>query len=445
MYTETGMLEVKTQLALAVVDAPTATRRLKKRSATWLVAYLVAACVVLGIVASLIASHKSDLVEAAMSYLLPTDWHFASKLLIDNFFAAQEDAVITNAAIVASLLVVQITLFPLKEQVSLALEEDNALLVDPIEEHPLWFQAWEEAKLFIAMLAAQGTIFWIGYSQDPTRRGFATVLSFVVLFASVGIDFLSPILQRHKLRYSAILKTLFAHPFLLFTFGAVFSLPAIVAGTLASDHPTWSFSMQLAVVFGAQIIGIALAAVGGTIAGAPLVADAKLRARSHPIARVAAWAVLLGLVAWNGQRFAAVGASLHHKSQVLKCDYTVDWSSFHGDVPGKNELLAAMKKGEITIAGGFTVAIANPTSVDVEIEDNRLELRNRGQLVARTSLPRVAIPAGGMVKTPVTFPLTVSIGQVFRVRELITKSGWTLTLYLRVADGFEFPVYILTP
>src|SRR6185503_18939157 len=107
---------------------------------------------------------------------------------------------------------------------------------------------------FVAMLAAQGTIFWIGYSPDPTRRLLATVLSFVVLFASVGIDFLSPILQRHKLRYSAILKTLFAHPFLLFTFGALFSLPAIIAGHVAANHPTWTFSTQLAIVFGAQIL-----------------------------------------------------------------------------------------------------------------------------------------------------------------------------------------------
>ena len=438
------MLEVKQQLALAAVDAPMAARRMKKRSATWFVAYLVACIVVLGIVATLIANHKNDLLDAAMAYLLPDEWHFASKLLVDNFFASQEQAVITNAAIVASLLVVQITLFPLKEHVSLTLEEDNALTTDPIEEHPLWFQAWEEIKLFVAMLAAQGTIFWIGYSQNPSRRLLATVLSFAVLFASVGIDFLSPILQRHKLRYSAILKTLFAHPFLLFGFGALFSLPAIIAGTVAANHPTWTFSTQLAVVFGAQIIGIALAAIGGTIAGAPLVADAKKRPRSHVIVRVLAWTALLGLIAWNTQRFVVVGRSLHHKTQVLKCSYKVDWKSFHGDLPGKAELLAAARKGEITISGGFTVTITNPTSTDVDIEDNRLELRNKEQLVAKTSLPQVHVPAGGSATAAVTFPLTISVGQVFRIRELITTQGWSLTLYLRVSKDFEFPVYILT-
>ncbi len=436
------MLDVKQQLALAVVEAPTAARRLKKRSATWFVVYLVACAVVLGIVASLVASHKGDLLDAAMEYLLPEEWHFASKLLVDNFFASQEQAVITNAAIVASLLVVQITLFPLKEHVSLVVEQDNALTDDPIAEHPLWFQAWEEVKLFVAMLAAQGTIFWIGYSQHDGRRLLATILSFAVLFASVAIDFLSPVLQRHKLRYSVILKSLLAHPFLVFGFGALFSLPPIIAGHVAANHPAWSFTTQISVVFGAQILGIALAAIGGTVAGAPLVADAKQRKPSHTVVRVIAWAVLLGLVAWNTQRFVAVGTSLHHKTQVLKCRYSVDWKSFHGDVPGKAELLAAAKKGEITIAGGFTVTITNPTSIDVDIEDNRLELRNKDALVAKTSLPKVHVPAGGSATAKVTFPLTISIGQAFRIRELITTQGWSLTLYLRVDKDFEFPIYI---
>ena len=45
-----------------------------------------------------------------------------------------------------SLMVVTITLFPLKEQVSAKLEEDAKLLAEPFDEHPLWFEAWEESS-----------------------------------------------------------------------------------------------------------------------------------------------------------------------------------------------------------------------------------------------------------------------------------------------------------
>jgi len=438
------MLPVHKQLALAVVEAPTAARRLGKRSALWLGIYLGAAALVLGLVATVILRYRSDLLELALDYVLPSDWQLAARLLIEKFFAQQEQLVITNAAIAASLLVVQITLFPIKEQVSAALEEDAALVPEPVDEHPLWFQAWEEVKLFLAMLAAQGTIFWIGYSDDPLRAKLAIVASYVVLFASIAIDFLSPVLQRHKLRYSMILKTLAAHPVLVLGFGALFAMPALGATALAADHPAWGFAAQLGVAFGGQVLGIALAVIGGTVAGAPLVTDARRRTRSSAPVRLLAWVALLGLLAWNGYRFGAVGRSLHHKSQILKCDYAVDWDSLRADVPSALDLALGVKADKLTIAVELDVEIRNPTSVDVEIETNRLEVRQQGQLVAQTQLPELAVPAGATRTVHVTLPLSIAPSQVLRIRELLTTQGWTMTLYLEVADGFEFPIYLLT-
>ena len=433
------MLGLRTQLLLAGVHAPTAVRRLRTRSAAWLGVYLAAAALMLALVAYLIVRHRQDLVALAMDYVLPEDWHFASKLLLERFFGQQEQAVITNAALAASLMVVQLTLFPLKEQVSAAIERDAALVDEPVAEHPLWLQAWEEIKLFAMMLAAQGTIFWIGYTDDPARRTLATVLSFVVLFASVGIDFLSPVLQRHKLLYSSILKSLLANPILTFGFGALFALPAILAANVAADHPTWSFATQLGVSFGAQVVGIALAALGGTVAGAALLKDARTRRRSPVPVRVLAWAVLIGLLAWNGVRFVAVGRSLHHKSQLLKCDYQIDWASFRADVPGPLALAAAIRRDTIEVGVGFEVTITNPTGIDVEIEDNRLEARQRGLLVAQTRLPPLRVRAGAAEKVAIKLPLLVKPSQVLRLRELLTTDRWTLTLYLRVARQLRVP------
>lgn len=438
------MVPVIQQLRLAAFEAPSAARRLGKRSSLWLAIYLGAAALVLGIVATVILRHKTDLVGLAMDYVVPAEWQFAARLLVQKFFAQQQDLVVTNAALVASLLVVQITLFPLKEMVSAALEEDAQLVREPVSEHPLWFQAWEEVKLFLAVLTAQATVFWIGYTDDPGRRRLALVLSFVVLFASVAIDFLSPVLQRHKLRYSQILKTLAAHPILTFGFGAVFALPAVVATAIAADHPSWSHATQLGVGFGVQVIGIALAAIGGTVAGAPLVADARRRRRSHVAVRVLTWAILVGLLAWNGYRFGAVGRSLHHKTQILKCHYAVDWSSFSPELPSALDLARAVRTDAITVGVSFDVTITNPTEVDVEIEDNRIEIEQQDQLVAKTALPTLAVPAGAIRTQRITFPLTVTPSQALRIRDLFTTDGWSITLWLEVAEGFEFPVYIVT-
>src|SRR3972149_2143130 len=66
----------------------------------------------------------------------------------------------------------------------------------PPDEFPLWHQAWEEIILFLLFLAAQGSIFWLGWTAEPWRRTAAIVASFTFPFASFGIGFLSPLLQR---------------------------------------------------------------------------------------------------------------------------------------------------------------------------------------------------------------------------------------------------------
>lgn len=438
------MLGVTEQLYLAGVEAPLAARKLRSRSAVWLAIYIVAAAGILTLVGWQLIENKGTLLELAMDYVVPENWHFAARTLIHKFFAQQETLVLINAVVAAALLVVQATLFPIKEQVSAALETDAALLTEPVEEFPIWFQAWEEIKIFLALLAAQGSIFWLGYTDDPFRRKLAVVVSFLVLACNVGVDFLSPILQRHKLRYSQIIKTLFAHPLLLLGFGALFALPALGGTALAAKHEEWSSAAQVAVAFGGQVIGVALAVIGGTVAGAPLVADARTRARSHVAVRVLAWLALTGILAWNGYRFAVIGISLHHKSQLLKCDYTVDWSSFEPQLPSAIEMAIAARTDSITIAVAFDVTVHNPTGVDVEIESNRLEVRQKGLLVAQTSLPKGKVASGATTILHLNLPLRLRPSQVLRIRELITTDGWTMTLFLEVDDGFTFPVYILS-
>jgi hypothetical protein len=92
---------------------------------------------------------------------------------------------------------------------------------------------------------------------------------------------------------------------------------------------------------------------------------------------------------------------------------------------------------------GFDVTIHNPTSTLVEIEDNTFEVRQSGQLVAETRLPPLRVAPGTTKKVAIGLPLTLKPSQVLRIRELITTDGWSMTLYIRVADQFTFPIYVL--
>ena len=437
------MLSVGRQLRLAVVDAPLAARHMRKRSAAWLAVYFVSAAAILGVVAKLVISNKEKIVDAVMRYVMPEDWRPAATFLFEKLFATQEQAVITNAALAMSLMVVTITLFPVKEKVSASLEEEAKLLDEPCDEYPLWFQALEEAKLFLAMLAAQGTIFWIGYSDEEWRRTFALLLSYLVLFAGVSLDFLPPVLQRHRQRYSVMIKSFAANPVLFLAFGALFSLPAIITARVLAAHTDWSSSTQLVLAFGAQVVGIALAAIGGTIAGAPLLADAKKRKRSHLVTRIVAWGLFAGALAWNAHRLYVVGTSINHKTQILKCEYDVDWGSFSADLPSTRELALAIASDAITIAARFDVSITNPTTIPVEIEDNRVEVKQKDQLVALTALPRVKVAPGATERVTVKLPLTIKPSQALRIRELLTTKDWSITLWLQVDDGWDFPIYLV--
>jgi hypothetical protein len=437
------VLSVGQQLRLAVVEAPLAARRMRRRSAAWLAVYFVSAAAILGIVAKLVNSNKEKVVDAVMRYVMPDDWRPAATFLFKKLFATQEQAVVTNAALAMSLMVVTITLFPVKEKVSASLEEEARLLDEPCNEYPLWFQALEEAKLFLAMLAAQGTIFWIGYTDEAWRRTLALVLSYFVLFAGVSLDFLPPVLQRHRQRYSVMIKTFAANPVLFLAFGALFSLPAIITARVLAAHTDWSNSTQLVLSFGAQVFGIALAAIGGTVAGAPLLADAKKRTRSHLATRVVAWVVFAGALAWNAHRLYVVGTSINHKTQILKCEYDVDWSSFSADIPSVRELALSVAGDSITIGMRFDVTIKNPTTIPVEIEENRLEVKQQDQLVALSALPRVRVAPGATEKVTVKLPLTIKPSQALRIRELITTQDWSITLWLQVDDGWDFPIYLV--
>src|SRR5688500_10982200 len=99
------------QLRLVGFEAPTAARKLGPSSGAWLVTYVMAAGSVLALVAWQLIEHSDDLMQIAMDYVLPADWHFAARTLFHRFFAQQEQLVITNAVVVAALLAVQITLF----------------------------------------------------------------------------------------------------------------------------------------------------------------------------------------------------------------------------------------------------------------------------------------------------------------------------------------------
>ncbi len=428
------------QLVDALIRAPLSIFRIPPRTAVYLVIYLGLCGLVLAVTGWILSRSEGIVRGLLLNYLFPESWHQTLGMVVDKFLDNQLRAVLANATIGGSLLMVSLFLFPVKELLSASFEREAKLIDEPVSEHPLWLQAWEEIKLFLAYIATMGSVFWIGYSPQSWRQVLALVISYTFLFVSFAIDFIAPPLQRHQGHYSRILKTLANHPVATLVFGAVFAAPGIfVSAVVLADHDITE-PRSIAILFGTNVVAIAWAAVAGTWLGAQLFSDFAKTRRSPVPARMVSWIIFGGLLAANAYAFGTVAWSVHHKSQILKCDYTVDWASFELDRPGFGSMLS----GKLDVGIRFDVEIHNPTSIDVELEDNRIEIRHRGDLLGISQISPVRIGHGATITQTVELKLNVDTRFIRRGSSLLDKDAWTLTLLFEVGPGFDFPIYLLS-
>lgn len=428
------------QLWHALVIGPLALVRLRWRALLWLLAYLALCGGLLALVGHLVVKHQHDLLGAAARYVFPAEWEATAERLVERFLRAQLREVLVNATVGGTLVLLSVLLFPLKEQVSKTFERESRLTGEPIRELPLWLQAVEETQLFLLFLTAQMTIFWIGYPPDPTRRKVALVLSYATLFASFGVDFLAPLLQRHGLKYTTIYKVLLKHPVALFAFGAAFTLPTVAAGRVAAAHPEWTFQRAVTVLFAVNTGCIAWACIAGTHVAARLLPAALATRRPSWVVRGLGFLGAAALLAANVWMFGTVGLSLQRKSQILKCRYTVVPGTLGLDLPE----LSALARGEpLKLGVRLDVEIENPTRFDVAIEKNRLEVRHGDAVVALAGLTPMRVAAGAKVRQHVELPIRVSGAALRRGRALLEWRRYAVTLFLEVSEGFDFPVYLV--
>jgi hypothetical protein len=425
------------QLADGAVFAPAAVARMGARSLAWLVIYLLLAGGVLFGITALVAQHEDGLRGLLLTYLLPTDWHGAARGLFDTFLADQARPLLRNALLGGAMLLVSMLLFPVKEALSKAFERDAGLTDAAHDELPLWMQGYEELKLLVVYVTGHMLLFRLAYGPDPSTRLWATWLSHGFLASTIALDFIAPVLQRHGFKYATVLRTLLRRPLAALAFGAVFAAPAIWVAQ-AVEPLAWTEVHKLRAVFGVQVLLIAWAALAGTWLGSRLLAVSRRVPPTPWVVVALSWVALLGLFGHNGYVFGRLGQSMHHKSQLLKCNYDVAWSTLSVDLPSIGSLLGP------TVEVGVTVdlRIENPTPFDLVFEDTRLVVQHDGTPMANSVLDPFMAPAMGAAKFPLHFTLALSPLELARRGRALLDDKYALTLYVQIADGLEWPVYL---
>lgn len=431
-------MTLRAQLRVALLEAPRAAFRVRGRAAWLSLLYLVLAAVILGAVAVAIAASEGDVRRALVAWLFPSEVQGAADLVATYLLEAQTRAVLTNLLISASLLLVSLLLFRVKERLSAAIEADEGLLAGrPHDELPWWKEGLEEVKLIAFYVALFFVVFAIGHGSAPWRRELATALSYAVMFLTFAIDFGAPTPQRHGARYGQVLRALLTQPIATFGFGALFSLPLVAVARLATSSQGLGPGGTVAVIFGANVVGIVWGAAGGTWLGARILPIAE-RIRPAPAGlRAAWWAVILAIVAGGTTLTVALGETIATKSQILRCSYDVDWSTLAVQRPGLGRLLG----GEVDVGVGFDLTISNPNELAVELEENHLDVADGDRVIATTSLAPLSVPAGGSVRTRVELTVTVR-AKAFLEGARFDPSAWSITLWVRLGDALDYPIYL---
>ena len=191
-------------------------------------------------------------------------------------------------------------------------------------------------------------------------------------------------------------------------------------------------------LFVAEVVAIVWACVGGTWLAAKMWPEVKDMRPPFWGLRVLYWAIVGSLLVWNVKTFSAVGKSLYHKVPLFKSHYSIVPGSMEFDGLGLMDVLST----EPSVGFALDVQVENPTPTDFVLEENRLEVRHEGELVATTSLVPFVVPAGSTRVQQLGVDLDLNLEALGQGLGLLSTKEWELTLFVEVAEGIEFPVYI---
>jgi hypothetical protein len=425
------------QLIEAFVRSPLTVLQLKHASLKALCFYLISALIVFGLSAWLLVSNQDLIRQSLFDYLLPNSWHDKVDQLVGMFFESQAKLVLSSMILGGSLVAASILLFPLKEYYSAAFEQDAYFQNGPAESFSLIRQALEESKLLILYVTAQMLSLWIGLYPYNWATGLSVTLSMLFLFFFFALDLISPTLQRHKITYVIIIKLLFKNPLAALGFGLLYSLPPLLLGNYILGLEFLSLIEIATIMFLVNIGVLSLAIPAGTSLASKLLQEAReLRQPARKHIRFAYSLIMLTFLIGLFLH-SRLALSLHHKSQILKCEYDIVWSTFDIDMPS----MASLTSGSPVSKVVFDLAIRNPTPFDLSIEETVLIAKQNDHLVGAVNMTGFDVASGKIVIKKITIEAAMTTQSLSNFSGLL--DGWQLSLEFELWPGIPFTVNLV--
>jgi len=426
------------QIKLATIDSPLSLRFMRKNSLRWGAVYSFSTFVVFSLFIWVMLSNQQVIKTILLDYLFPESWQSVSEQLADFLFESQTKVVVSNLILSGSLVLASIVLFPVKEKFSAEFERDANYCNGSVNEFPLILQAWEETKLFLLYLTAQSVILWIGYYPYQSTTILSIVLSYLFLFFTFGLDIISPTLQRHRINYSLMLKFLMTRPLLTISFGLLYSLPLIIISYFVFDQSELTLVKMTGILFIANIIFLSLAIPAGTHIASKILPQIKKTPQPNHSNVRNTYLVLSVLLIASLYLHSRLVVSLHHKSQLLKAEYNLDWSSITFDLPS----LSQLANGKALSNFSVDIVINNPTEFDIIIEPSEIHIEQDRKLIATLNISGFNLLSGEKERINLKLNSKSNLNLVNDFDRIL--DNWRVDMYIDIWPGIPFMINIVS-
>jgi len=420
------------QLKICLVDSFSSLKNIRSKTALWLGIYYFIGLLVFGFLVWQLTENQVSIKNSILDYLFPKSWHGISDMLANFLYESQAKVVLGNLIISTSFILASIFLFPIKEKLSQVFEQESNFHSGEYQEFSLFQQAIEESKLLLFYFSIQSLILWIGYYPYVWSTWLSIILSYCFLFFTFGLDFIAPTLQRHRTKYALILKTLFKHPIIPLVFGALFSLPVILLTRVLFENPENTFIETIGFIFIANLLLLAFAIpVGTTIANKTFSLFKNTQPPNKKNMTVFYTTITLILIASLFLHSRLV-ISLHHKSQLLKADYNIDWSSIQYEIPSFTELTQGKAFSNLS----FDMQVNNSTEFDIVVENSILYITQKEKKVATIRLSSFSLPAGETHKIKINLGSNTDFSNLSDFNNLM--NDWNINMEIDIWPGIPF-------
>jgi hypothetical protein len=414
------------------IDAPLSIVNIKQRSLLYMLIYFSLGLVIFGSLTWLMLSNQEQIKSALLNYIFPQSWHEISEKLAHYLFESQAKTVIANMIISGSMVIASIFLFPFKELFSAQFEKDGDYNNGEVKEFPLGLQALEEVKLFLFYLTAQLTILWIGYYPYAWTHWLSIGLSYLFLFFTFGVDFISPTFQRHRQRYSLILKFLFKKYLSVILFGFLYSLPIILLSHFIFSFEQLTLIEIASILFLVNLFLLTLAIPAGTHIASRLMPQLRLAKAPQKRSVQLSYSLMAAILICALILHTKLIKSMHHKSQLLKAEYSIDWDSIDYQLPSFSEFF----NGKALTNLSFDLAIKNPTQFDIDVEPSQIVILKDQLLIATIDLNGFRVESGKTHAVTMTFDSNSDLSKITNFRTLL--ENWRVDMQLDLMPGIPF-------